>query len=234
MKEINISPRLLSAADFVRQDAILADIGTDHAYLPLFLLRAGRIVRAFCSDINEGPLDSARAHVGAAGYLDRVEFTLADGADALAGKGITDYTICGMGGELIADIIDRADEMRDPAVRLILQPMTRRGALVSYLYRNGFEVLEEAYSKDAGKHYVTLLVSYSGNCRDTSELEAEFGRADTPSRNPEAKLGYLKAKLGVFEKRRDGIERSTLGGEDYTPHVEYIKTLINEEERRLK
>ena len=234
MKEINISPRLLSAADFVRQDAILADIGTDHAYLPLFLLRAGRIVRAFCSDINEGPLDSARANIGAAGYLDRVEFTLADGADALAGKGITDYTICGMGGELIADIIDRADEMRDPAVRLILQPMTRRGALVSYLYRNGFKVLEEAYSKDAGKHYVTLLVSYSGNCRDTSELEAEFGRADTPSRNPEAKLGYLKAKLGVFEKRRDGIERSTLGGEDYTPHVEYIKTLINEEERRLK
>lgn len=234
MKEINISPRLLSAADFVRQDAILADIGTDHAYLPLFLLRAGRIVRAFCSDINEGPLDSARAHVGAAGYLDRVEFTLADGADALAGKGITDYTICGMGGELIADIIDRADEMRDPAVRLILQPMTRRGVLVSYLYRNGFEVLEEAYSKDAGKHYVTLLVAYSGICRDVSELEAEFGRADTPARNSEAKLGYLKAKLGVFEKRRNGIERSTLGGEDYTLHVEYIKTLINEEERRLK
>ena len=234
MKEINISPRLLSAADFVRQDAILADIGTDHAYLPLFLLRAGRIVRAFCSDINEGPLDSARAHVGAAGYLDRVEFTLADGADALAGKGITDYTICGMGGELIADIIDRADEMRDPAVRLILQPMTRRGVLVSYLYRNGFEVLEEAYSKDAGKHYVTLLVAYSGICRDVSELEAEFGRADTSARNSEAKLGYLKAKLGVFEKRRNGIERSTLGGEDYTLHVEYIKTLINEEERRLK
>ena len=234
MKEINISPRLLSAADFVRQDAILADIGTDHAYLPLFLLRAGRIERAFCSDVNEGPLDSARANIGAAGYLDRVEFTLADGADALAGKGITDYTICGMGGELIADIIDRADEMRNPAVRLILQPMTRRGALVSYLYKNGFEVLEEAYSKDAGKHYVTLLVAYSGICRDTSELEAEFGRADTSARNSEAKLGYLKAKLGVFEKRRNGIERSTLGGEDYTLHVEYIKTLINEEERRLK
>ncbi len=234
MKEINISPRLLSAADFVRQDAILADIGTDHAYLPLFLLREGRISRAFCSDINEGPLDSARANVAAAGYLDRVEFTLADGADALAGKEITDYTICGMGGELIADIIDRAEEMRDPAVRLILQPMTRRGALVSYLYKHGFEVTEEAYSKDAGKYYVTLLARFSGICRDTSELEAEFGIADTPARNTEAKIGYLKTKLAVFEKRRDGIERSTLGGEDYTPHVEYIKTLINREERRQK
>ena len=234
MKEINISPRLLSAADFVRQDAILADIGTDHAYLPLFLLEQGRITRAFCSDINEGPLASAKANIAAAGYLDRVEFALADGADALAGKGITDYTVCGMGGELIADIIDRAEEMRDPAVQLILQPMTRRGALASYLYKNGFEILCEAYSKDAGKYYVTLLAEFVGKCRDIDEIEAEFGRADTPARNPEAKIGYLKSKLGVFEKRRAGIEKSSLGGEDYTPHIEYIKTLINEEERRLK
>ena len=107
MKEINISPRLLSAADFVRQDAILADIGTDHAYLPLFLLSEGRIKKAFCSDVNEGPLASARANADAAGLLDRVEFTLADGADALSGRGITDYAICGMGGELISDIVSR-------------------------------------------------------------------------------------------------------------------------------
>ena len=103
-----------------------------------------------------------------------------------------------------------------------------------YHHITGVEVTEEAYSKDAGKHYVTLLARFSGECRDISELEAEFGIADTPARNTEAKIGYLKTKLAVFEKRRNGIERSTLGGEDYTPHVEYIKTLINEEERRLK
>lgn len=234
MKEINISPRLLSAADFVRQDAILADIGTDHAYLPLFLLSEGRIGRAFCSDINEGPLASARANITAAGFADRVEFTLADGADALSGRGVTDYAICGMGGELIADIIDRAPEMRDPAVRLILQPMTRRGALVSYLYRNGFEILSEAYSEDAGKHYVTLLVGYTGERRDIDVLVAEFGGMATPCKNEAARIGYLRAKLTVFEKRRAGVEMSAAGGEDYTPHVEYIKKLIDPEERREK
>ena len=234
MKEINISPRLLSAADFVRQDAILADIGTDHAYLPLFLLSEGRISRAFCSDINEGPLASARANAESAGLLDRVEFILADGADALLGRGVTDYAICGMGGELIADIIDRAPEMKDPAVRLILQPMTRRGSLASYLYKNGFEILSEAYSQDAGKYYVTLLVGYSGECREIDGLEAEFGSIATPCKNRAARLGYLRTRLAVLEKRRAGIGMSTTGGEDYTPHVEYVKKLIDLEERQEK
>jgi tRNA (adenine22-N1)-methyltransferase len=232
MKEKNISPRLLSAADFVRQDAILADIGTDHAYLPLFLLKEGRISRAYCSDINEGPLASARANAEAAGLSDRIEFTLADGADALSGKGITDYTICGMGGELIADIIERAPEMRSSEVRLILQPMTRRGELVKYLYSHGFEVEREAYSKDAGKFYVALIVGFSGECRELSELEAEFGLSATPCQNPEAKIGYLKAKRQVFKKRVIGVEKSKCGGVDYSAHLAYIDEMIKEAEAK--
>ena len=231
MKEINISPRLLSAADFVRQDAILADIGTDHAYLPLFLLSEGKIRKAFCSDVNEGPLASAKVNAEAAGLLDRVEFTLADGADALSGKGITDYAICGMGGELISDIVSRAPDMRDPSVRLILQPMTRRGALSHFLYENGFEILSEAYSRDAGKYYVTLLVGFSGECRKIDDLEAEFGSSATPCKNLTAKIGYLKAKLAVFEKRRAGVSRAKAGGEDYTEHIAYLEKLITEAER---
>ena len=231
MKEINISPRLLSAADFVRQDAILADIGTDHVYLPLFLLSEGRIKKAFCSDVNEGPLASARANAEAAGLLDKVEFTLADGADALGGRGITDYAICGMGGELISDIIGRAEDMRSPDVRLILQPMTRRGALAHFLYENGFEIIREEYSRDAGKYYVTLLVAYTGKLREIDELEAEFGRSGTPCKNLTAKIGYLKTKLASFEKRLAGVSRAKSGGIDYTVHVKYLKDLITEAER---
>ncbi len=233
MKEKNISPRLLSAADFVRQDAILADIGTDHAYLPLFLLGEGRISRAFCSDINEGPLASARANAEALGLADRIEFTLADGADALSGRGITDYTICGMGGELIADIIARAPEMRAPEVRLILQPMTRRGELVKYLYSHGFSVECEAYSRDAGKYYVALIVRYTGECRKISDFEAEFGVSATPCQNSEAKIGYLRAKRLVYEKRAAGVEKSKRGGVDYSAHVAYIDKMIKEAEAKV-
>ena len=228
MKKINISPRLLSAADFVRQDAILADIGTDHAYLPLFLLAEGRIRRAVCSDINEGPLATARANVAAAGFSDRVEFTLADGADALMGRGVTDFAICGMGGELIADIIGRSSLFFDGSVRLILQPMTRRGELVKFLYSKGFRIDFESYSVDSGKTYVTLAVSYVGTPAEVSDIVAEIGSCATPCKNKEAKALYLQDRLAAYKKRAEGVAKSKNGGEDFTAYVEYTEKMLND------
>ena len=84
-----LNARLLSAAGFVRQGAVFADVGTDHAYLPIFLLESGRILRAVCSDINEGPLASAVSNVSSAALSDRCEFVLCNGAASLSDKGIT-------------------------------------------------------------------------------------------------------------------------------------------------
>ena len=82
--------RLASAAELVRQNAIFADIGTDHAYLPLFLLESGRINFAYCSDINEGPLASARKNAEERGMVDKMDFILTDGATVLRDRGITE------------------------------------------------------------------------------------------------------------------------------------------------
>ena len=151
MNKCALNARLLSAAELTRQDATFADIGTDHAYLPLFLLDTGRIRYAYCSDINEGPLASAKRNAEERGRLSDTEFILTDGATVLAGKGITDYAICGMGGELIADIIDRAPHLKDSNVNLILQPMTKQEKLRTYLASSGFSVTNESYSYDGGK-----------------------------------------------------------------------------------
>ena len=86
MIDAKLNARLFSAASLVRQDAVFADIGTDHAYLPIFLLKVGRISRAYATDINSGPLASARANVEAAALSDRVSFMLTDGAAALSGE----------------------------------------------------------------------------------------------------------------------------------------------------
>ena len=231
---VALDDRLLSVASFVRPGDAVIDVGTDHAYLPVYLLEAGIATRALATDINPGPLNNARETVAACGLENAISTALANGLDGAEDFEADTVMICGMGGELIADIIDRAPEMKDPAVRLILQPMTRRGSLASYLYKNGFEILSEAYSRDAGKYYVTLLVGYSGECREIDGLEAEFGSIATPCKNRAARLGYLRTRLAVLEKRRAGIGMSTTGGEDYTPHVEYVKKLIDLEERQEK
>ena len=196
--------RLLCAAELVRQNATFADIGTDHAYLPLFLLDLGRIDYAYCCDINEGPLDSARRNAEERGKSEQMSFILTDGAAALLGKGITDYAICGMGGELIAEIIERAPHLRTSAVNLILQPMTRQEKLRTYLASHGFSIKTESYCYDAGKHYVCMLVSFDGNCRELSELEAVVGSPKSVFLGTEHRLKYLKSKLSSLERASAG------------------------------
>ena len=103
MKTKTPDSRLRAAAGFVRQGAVFADIGTDHAYLPVFLCREKRVCHAYACDIVEGPLKSAVAHIEESGFRDLITPVLTDGLTGLDDKGITDIAICGMGGELIAD-----------------------------------------------------------------------------------------------------------------------------------
>ena len=199
-----LNARLLSAAEMTRQNATFADIGTDHAYLPLFLLDAGRIEYAYCCDINEGPLNSARANARERGRCDQMSFVLTDGAAVLSGKGITDYAICGMGGELIADIIDRAPHLKDSAVNLILQPMSKQERLREYLAAAGFRIICESYSLDAGKYYVCLLATYDGQPREITPAEAICGFNSSIYKNTACRLAYLKAKLSSLERASMG------------------------------
>ncbi|MBO7305009.1 MAG: SAM-dependent methyltransferase [Clostridia bacterium] len=219
-----LGKRLLCASNFVRQDAYLADIGTDHAYLPLFLLDAGRIVGAVCSDINSAPLESAKRNAALYGHAEKIKFVLADGAGALADMGITDYTVCGMGGELIADIIERAPQLKSGDVRLILQPMTKHAHLRRYLAAAGFSVLAEAYSKDAGKFYVTVVAEYDGRQREISNLEAELGKIEKNKISAE-QAGFIKARVASL--KRAALGKGAGGDDSYEASVlrEYEKVV---------
>lgn len=220
MKNTKLDGRLFSASKFVRQGAIFADVGTDHAYLPLFLLKEGRIERAVCSDINEGPLNSARENAREAGFFENISFYLTDGARELSALGITDMAICGMGGELIASIIDNAPYLKDKSVNLILQPMSRQEHLRAYLYSHGFEVIDEAYSEDSGKFYVTLLASFVGKERTLSEEEAIFSTLLHKDKLTDSEKGYLKKKSEALKKVMLGKK---LSGKDSSEDEKIIK-----------
>ena len=214
-----LNKRLLCASEFVRQDACFADVGTDHAYLPLFLLECGRIFSAVCADINSGPLSTARKNADEAGLSDKISFVLTDGARALSGMGITDYAICGMGGELISDIIERAPHLMSPEVRLILGPMSKQAHLRRYLAQKGFSIIQEAYSYDAGKYYLTIAAEYSGKVRNITDFEAEFG--EVPPRDefsPEMR-GYF---VGKIKSLRKIIQGKRQGNADKCPEEELL------------
>jgi len=196
----SLDKRLLSCADYVRAGAVFADIGTDHGYLPIFLLKAGRIKFAYLSDVNRGPLSSAERNVRAECLSGKCEFILADGAASLADKGITDYAICGMGGELIARIIEDAPHLMNTGTRLILQPMTKQEHLRRYLAAAGFAVLDERFSYDSGKYYVTLLAEYTGECREISDTEAELGIKTEHAVDRVEYLGFLEGKMKAVKK----------------------------------
>ena len=217
MANNQIDPRLSSAASLVRAGAVFADIGTDHGYLPVFLLSSGRIKYAYLSDVNAGPLNKARENVANAGLENKCSLLLADGASALSGLGITDYAICGMGGELIADIIERAPHLFDGDVRLILQPMSRQEHLRRALYRLGFHIIDEKYSLSDGKRYVCICAEFSGTVRDISDSLMYLGPDLSHNGDREAYLAYLNAKREGFE--RIAAAKSAAGIDDGTAEI---------------
>ena len=197
--------RLAAAAAFVRPGAVLADVGTDHAYLPIALLKEGKIRSAIASDIAEGPLSRARAHAEGCGMADRITTVLCDGLDGLEAFHPTDITVCGMGGELIASILGAAPWVKAETVRLILQPMTMQPVLRKWLYANCFRIETEALAKANGRIYPVLCCSYCGERTVLSDADAYFGGwlLAHPASSP-LFSEYIEAKRAQLLSIRDG------------------------------
>ena len=209
-----LDARLSTALDFVRTGAVVADIGTDHAYLPAALVLSGRAVSAIAADINPGPLVHAAETVAKYGLADRITLRETDGLHGLEGMGVTDILIFGMGGELIARIIDEAPLACSSGIRLILQPMTKHAELRNWLCSHGFAIRGERLSQAAGKIYQTICAGYTGKNTALSPLEAELGPCNLTEGS--ALLCDLMAhKIKVLTARLDG--RRSVGlpdGED--------------------
>ena len=220
-----IDARLLSAAHFVRQGAVFADIGTDHGYLPIFLLESGRISRAVCSDINAGPLDSAKRNALEHSLTDKIDFILTDGAQGLDVYGATDIAVCGMGGELIGRIISSAPFLKKTGLRLILQPMSRQELLRRCLYSEGFEIIGERYSYADGKYYLCICAEYVGTRAEIPDTLATLGIV--PDADLSVYEGYLRTKRQALLKAMEG---KRLGKEDFQSE----ENLINEIDSRIK
>ncbi len=198
-----MTPRLLTAASFVREGAVVADVGTDHAYLPIYLVSAGTAIRAVASDINEGPLARAEANVRRFGLTDRIALRLTPGLVGIEAFAPTDILICGMGGELIASILEAAEFVRDSQIRLILQPMTSARELRMWLAANGFAIEEERFAKEREKLYVVIAASYTGEPYTISEVDSYIGFSS------DVLLGeWIQKQIQSLQKQVDGLAKA--------------------------
>lgn len=158
MRGPELSPRLRMVGDLIPKGVRLADVGTDHAYLPAALILEGTIPWAIAADLRRGPLDRARATVREYGLMEKVAFRLCDGLTGIKPGEVDAVAVAGMGGETIAAILRSAPWIRERSVPLILQPMSSMPDLRQWLQANGFCILEERLAREGDALYTALLV----------------------------------------------------------------------------
>ncbi|HEY3367575.1 MAG TPA: class I SAM-dependent methyltransferase [Symbiobacteriaceae bacterium] len=200
---ITLSPRLGAAAGYVLPGRPVADIGTDHGYLPAWLIETGTVDRAVAADVLPGPLEAARTTVAAAGLAARVELRLGSGLTVLAPGEAATVTICGMGGPLIAEIL--AAGVPAGVERLVLQPMGGEERLREWLAAHGWRLVAETLVEDAGRIYVVLAAEPGAMA--LSPGDALVGPFIAQSGGPLLER-YIQILLGLARQALEGVRRS--------------------------
>lgn len=155
MGELELTPRLRQAAQWVPQGVRLADIGTDHGHLPIWLMLHGRIQSAIAADLRPGPLSRARENARRFAVTG-IDFRLCDGLSAMGAEECDAVVIAGMGGENIAAILAAAPWTADGRHTLVLQPQSRPEVLRRFLMDHGYAITREALVEDRGHLYPVL------------------------------------------------------------------------------
>ncbi|HEU7351319.1 TPA: tRNA (adenine-N(1))-methyltransferase [Streptococcus pneumoniae] len=169
-----ISKRLELVASFMPQGAILLDVGSDHAYLPIELVERGQIKSAIAGEVVEGPYQSAVKNVEAHGLKEKIQVRLANGLAAFEeADQVSVITIAGMGGRLIARILEEGLGKLANVERLILQPNNREDDLRIWLQDHGFQIVAESILEEAGKFYEFLVVEVGE--MELSARDTRFG-----------------------------------------------------------
>ena len=166
----NLDKRLSMVASMVRRGSRVADIGTDHAYLPVYLVQSGTCPGGIAADIRSGPLEAARRTVTEAGLTEAISLRLGDGLAPVSAEEAEDIVIAGMGGETIVEILSAAAWVKDSRLRLILQPMTRAEELRRWLLTNGFAISQERLVQDGHRLYPVMAAAYTAAPPETDEL----------------------------------------------------------------
>lgn len=223
---LELSPRLKMAAELVREGSVIADIGTDHAFLPAYLLLSNTVKKALACDLRKGPLNNAAKTAEIYHLTDKIELRLSDGFDSINEGEADDFIICGMGGSLIAELLERTPWLKNGRYRLIIQPQSHSNDVRKYLRENGYEIDKEIACFDEGRVYNAMRVVYTGN---TPDLPPSFDFFGSLLYNTDEASAYsVKRTLDYLNVRYKA--ESEYGDRD---EAEKLKAIITDAEEKI-
>lgn len=222
---MHIDKRLETIAGLVPPHCVLADIGTDHAYLPVWLLQQGRIDRAIAGDIAAGPCQAARNTVAAYSLQDKVEVRQGSGLEVLAPGEAGCIAIAGMGAGTIISILEADMATAQSAQLLVLQPMAGAASLRAWLLGNGWQLVAEELVDDA-PHFYEIIAAQRGQADMSAAAELEVGPVLLAQGHP-LLAKQIERKLAEYTRLLSNMERSeqARGSEKYKLAKEMVQKL---------
>lgn len=218
---LSLDKRLNMAASLVREHRFTVDVGTDHAYLPAFLVLSGKTEQACACDIAEGPLKNAAKTVEKYCLQNNITLILSDGLKSVEPFKSGDIVICGMGGNLISDILEAADWVCAEDIHLVLQPMSHSEDVRCWLVNHGFRIEKEEAQTDGRHIYICISAYYTGDitvCNPGYYYFGELGKSSSPCAGK-----YIEAIKERLRKRLSVLE----GSAQFNDEVLYLRTILD-------
>ena len=238
---MQLSPRLKLIADLVKPGSVLADIGTDHGYVPVYCVSKGICPKAIAMDVNSQPLEKAKENISKYGLEDFITTRLSDGLEALSAEEADSVVIAGMGGLLIMNILEQGAHLLGKDTQLLLQPMLAQKELRKYLYIHGFEITDEYVCREDDKFYNIIsakLSSDKGTVLSSAENDRTIPLSDLiigkniDKNSPDVYPEYLDYKIGVCSKIINGLKMSkTDKTEELIEITAELEIFLNERKR---
>lgn len=212
---MELSKRLQTVSMAVTPGNRLADVGTDHGYIPIYLVKKGLCPKAYAMDVNKGPLARADEHIRQEMLSDRIETRLSDGLSKLSPEEADTIIIAGMGGELICRILREASHFLSAGKEFILQPQSEWFKVRHLLHDFGYHMEKEWFLKEEGKYYVVIKALPAADGRKEAypdEFQYVYGTCLLQERNP-VLLEYLRKEK---DKKQQILERIAIQEENKT------------------
>lgn len=204
---MELSKRLSAVAALLDNCEKMADIGTDHGYIPIYLVEQKRVYGAIAMDIGKGPLQRAKEHIQLHKLDEYIETRLSDGAKKLTVGEVQEVVIAGMGGRLMMKIIDESREIFHSLRGFVIQPQSDYGFVRHFLEDNGFTILKEDMVEEEGKYYPMMRVA-SGKMKLEQECFYEYGKYLLTGKNPILQE-YLLKEHKNYKKIAQTLQQGT-------------------------